>query len=323
MPRPVKKSNLKYRKPKVVSVIIPCYNHAGFLQEAIDSVLQQTYKDFEILVIDDGSTDKTSAIAASFSAVRYVYQNNQGLSAARNRGISESLGEFLVFLDADDRLLPKALEIGVKALSLRPDCAFVYGRSQYINDKGKHIPVNYPEPVLTDHYLALLHSNHIWMPAQVMYRSKVFDEVRGFNPSISAAADYELYLRITRRFPVYNHLEIVAEYRQQLTSMSRNYRLMLTTTMRALNSQKPAIRDEPDYLNAYRAGKKLWQSYYGEGCVDQFRKDLRKPGRKAELFKAMIILLRYYPQGVVKHLRKKLTLMLKRPPEIRSTPSLK
>ena len=92
----------------VVSVVITCYNQAHFLREAIESILAQSYSNHEIIVVDDGSTDNTPQIAKSYSTLRYVYQQNQGLAAARNTGLRESRGEFVVFLDADDRLLPIA-----------------------------------------------------------------------------------------------------------------------------------------------------------------------------------------------------------------------
>ena len=87
----------------LVSVIIPCYNQAHFLDEAIESVLAQTYSNREIIVVDDGSTDNTATVARCHSPVGYIYQENAGPSAARNTGVKESRGEYLVFLDADDR----------------------------------------------------------------------------------------------------------------------------------------------------------------------------------------------------------------------------
>src|SRR5918997_500688 len=107
----------------LVSVVIPCYNQAHFLGEAIESVLSQTYPHFEVVVVDDGSTDNTQEVAARYPGVRYIRQENQGLAGARNAGIRRSNGSFLVFLDADDRLLPRALEAGLKALKEHPECA--------------------------------------------------------------------------------------------------------------------------------------------------------------------------------------------------------
>src|SRR5262249_26693584 len=93
----------------LVSIIIPCYNQAHYLSDAIDSVRKQTYSHAEIIVVDDGSTDNTSNVAALYKDVKYIKQRNQGLSAARNSGLQQSKGHVLVFLDADDRLLPNAV----------------------------------------------------------------------------------------------------------------------------------------------------------------------------------------------------------------------
>lgn len=112
---------------KLVSVIIPCYNYGRFLAEAIDSVLRQTHLATEIVVVDDGSVDDTRAVAASYPQVRYIYQENQGLSAARNTGIENSAGTYITFLDADDWLFPDALAINVQYLDQSHLTAFSAG----------------------------------------------------------------------------------------------------------------------------------------------------------------------------------------------------
>ena len=113
----------------LVSVVIPCYNQAHFLSEAIESVLSQTCESFEIIVVDDGSTDNTSELASRYQKVRLLRQENRGVSAARNAGLAESEGEYVVFLDADDRLLPEALEVGLECLDDHPECAFACSHS--------------------------------------------------------------------------------------------------------------------------------------------------------------------------------------------------
>src|SRR5918995_6791294 len=112
----------------LVTVVIPCYNQAHFLGEAIESVLSQSYKRFEIVVVDDGSTDDTSEVATRYPRVRCIRQENRGLAGARNTGIRHCQGEYVVFLDADDRLLPEALEAGVREPGAHPEGAFVSGR---------------------------------------------------------------------------------------------------------------------------------------------------------------------------------------------------
>src|SRR6266516_314678 len=104
----------------LVSVVIPCYNQGRFLREAIESVRRQTYPQVEIVVVDDGSTDDTAAVAASVG-VRCIRQENRGLSGARNRGLTESTGDYLVFLDADDRLLGHGVEANMAAFDAQPE----------------------------------------------------------------------------------------------------------------------------------------------------------------------------------------------------------
>src|SRR5919108_2036820 len=120
----------------LVSVIITSYNQARFLSDAIESVLTQTYSQFEIVVVDDGSTDHASEVVTRYPGVRYIHQDNQGLSAARNTGLRESNGAYLVLLDADDRLLPIALETGVDCLQAHPECGFVSGHHSLISSNG-------------------------------------------------------------------------------------------------------------------------------------------------------------------------------------------
>src|ERR671933_2460451 len=208
-------------KAGLVSVIIPCYKQAHFLAEAIESVLEQTYPHFEIVVVDDGSTDNTSEVASGYypsEKVRLLRQENKGLSAARNAGLAESRGEYVVFLDADDRLLAEALEVGIRELEAHPECAFVSGHIRRIAADGS--PLSTPPQALHnahvegDHYLGLLHYNSVWIPGSVMYRRSVFDPVGGFDPSVNGAADYDLYLRIARDYPVHHHGEAVLDYRR-------------------------------------------------------------------------------------------------------------
>src|SRR5262245_10694873 len=98
----------------LVSVVIPCYNHAEFLGEAIESVKAQTCAGSDVVVVDDGSTDRSAEVARRYSGVRFLTQRNQGAGAARNTGLQHVRGEFVVFLDADDRLLPHAFEAGLR-----------------------------------------------------------------------------------------------------------------------------------------------------------------------------------------------------------------
>lgn len=115
-------------KPRV-SVLIPCYNAGRYLAEALDSVLAQTYRDFEIIVVDDGSTDDSAAVAARYPQVRYFHHAHSGISVTRNLCLSKAEGEFVVFLDADDLWMPDKLEKQVAYLDRHPDCQLVFTKA--------------------------------------------------------------------------------------------------------------------------------------------------------------------------------------------------
>ncbi|MEX0882819.1 MAG: glycosyltransferase family A protein, partial [Cyclobacteriaceae bacterium] len=137
---------------QVVSIIIPCYNHGAYLSDAIESCLKQTYQAIEIIVVDDGSTDNTPEVAQLYPNVKYIYQENQGLSSARNTGIKRSKGGFLVFLDADDLLFEDAINCNIGHLLKEPEMAFVSGGHQVsTKDKSKVKVVS--DIVHSDHYL--------------------------------------------------------------------------------------------------------------------------------------------------------------------------
>jgi glycosyltransferase involved in cell wall biosynthesis len=255
---------LRVPEPALVSVVIPCYNQAHFLHEAIENALAQTYSHREILVVDDGSTENIAEVAAGYPKVRYIRQENSGVSAARNTGLKQSRGEYLVFLDADDRLLPEALEIGVNYLREHPDCAFAAGCCRLIVADGSLLDdePNHPH-VASEHYLELLRGNYrIWCPGSVIYQRTAFDVVNGFDPSLGPGADYDLYLRITRDSPIFCHNRFVADYRLHRSSMSVDHLSMLREVLKALDSQWDFVKGRDSYVEAFETGKKHWQDYY-------------------------------------------------------------
>ncbi|MEP6934035.1 MAG: glycosyltransferase family A protein, partial [Nitrospirota bacterium] len=173
---------------ELVSVIIPCYNHAHFLGEAISSVINQTYPHIEIIVVDDGSTDETAQVAKAYSNIRYVRQDNFGLSRARNVGLSHSKGAYIVFLDADDCLFHNAIDIGFRALASRNDCALVFGLFVNIGI-SRSMGTTISRDTNCD-YKELLQRNVIGNPGSVFYRRLVFTEIGEFDEANSPAADY-------------------------------------------------------------------------------------------------------------------------------------
>lgn len=282
-------------EPQLVSVAIPCFNQAHFLGEAIESVLTQSHPRLEVLVVDDGSSDNTSAVAASYPGVRYVRQPNRGLAEARNTGIRETTGEFLVFLDADDRLMPDAVETGLAALSENPGCVLVSGHHRDISLDGKILWERKDHSLSGDPFEALLRENYIPTCGAVLFRRSVFREVGTFNNAWDACADYDLYLRTSRSHPVLCHHRTVVEYRRHGVNMSRDPALMLAQVLAVLHAEKDFVRSRPAAREAYRAGLRFYREHFGGQLTERLESSLWRHDWKSALREAAR-LLRYYPQ---------------------------
>jgi glycosyltransferase involved in cell wall biosynthesis len=279
-----------------VSVVIPCYNQGRFLGQAIASAAAQHGLVSEIVVVDDGSADDTPAVATRDGSVRYLRQERKGLSEARNSGWRASSSEYIVFLDADDRLLPGAINAGLEALRRWPHAAFVFGHYELIDELGAILPTwrelrvadhrtfttgdfelvlpdgrragRSPQPRrVSDHYTAMLRRNYISMHAAVLYRRAVLVETGGFDTRLSAAEDYELYMRVTRSHPVASHDEVVAQYRRHSAAMSRDMLNMLRMSLFVLREQHPYLAGHPDATEAYEAGLTFWKRHFAKQLI--------------------------------------------------------
>lgn len=251
----------------LVSIVIPCYNQASFLSEAICSALHQSYSAIEVIVVDDGSTDATSSVAKSYSQVRYVRQANRGVTAARNAGLQISCGTYVIFLDADDRLLPHAVETGVKSLQTNPNYALAFGTFHRIDVHGnKKGGPHFFEPKPYGFH-DFLERNLIGNPGVALYRKQAVLSVNGFDPANQAAGDYDLYLRISRLYPITCHTQVVLEYRRHGGNMSNDPAAMLAGCLGALRKQWGAIKEDPSLKASYYRGISHWKQYYGEQLV--------------------------------------------------------
>lgn len=289
----------------LVTVIIPSYNHAHFLVHALGSVRAQTYSHVEVIVVDDGSTDDTRSVVAAFPWVRYLWQENRGLAAARNTGLAHGRGELVVFLDADDRLLPGALETGARLLAENPDLGFVAGHSRFITREGVPLPTQQPVRSDEDPYMALLRRNSIRNPAMVMFRRRVLDEVGGFDSRVDACADYEMYLRISRSHPVRFHDALVAEYRKHGGNMSSDAALMIRQLRLVMRAQRQHLVSR-SRQEAFRAGRRNMREYYGDRLADQIRDRLRTRSGLRRALADLGTLIWCHPRGAAEHGRRKL-----------------
>jgi glycosyltransferase involved in cell wall biosynthesis len=248
-----------------VSVVVTTYQHAHYLGDALGSVVSQPVPGLEIVVVDDGSTDRPELVAARFPGVRLVRQENRGLSAARNAGLAHCTGDYVVFLDADDLLVAGGLRAGLAAAAAHPEAALVYGAHVRTGPDGRTVTETVYVPAEPgDSYRQLLQGNPIGMHASALLRRAAVVAAGGFDDSLPAGEDYDLYLRLATRHEMYSHPAVVAAYRLHGSNMSADTGLMLKTVLRVLARQRPHVRHDRRLRRALHTGVRVWLRYYGE-----------------------------------------------------------
>ncbi len=208
-----------------VSVIIPTYNRASYIVRAINSVFAQTYKDYEIIVVDDGSTDETrKTLEPYMHRIQYVYQDNAGPALARNNGIDHASGEWLAFLDSDDIWLPNKLEIQLShCINLNADLCFhdlsfsnLHGKkitswNEYVNKGELGLPP-IKTGILTEAYRRMMTTGHLFLTTTFMVKRTVIQDVGYFDKEFRTSEDLELYFRLASRYRVAYIADALAVY---------------------------------------------------------------------------------------------------------------
>lgn len=210
----------------VISVITPTYNRARFLPAAVASVLSQTFGDFELIIVDDGSEDNTPDVLKPFLAdrrVRYVYQENQGQSHARNLALKQATGDFIAFLDSDDVWAPDKLEKQLAVFRANSEVDIVHGDEAIINEQGSVVSLQNMRRYSGRITRYLLADNSVSITTALV-RRRCFDEMGGFDTSVGVADDYELWLRFSARYCYQYEPGIVASYRVMADQISSDKR---------------------------------------------------------------------------------------------------
>ncbi len=258
-----------------VSVVIPCYNHARYLGQAIQSVLDQTFGDVEIIVVDDGSKDDTKLVATSFGErVRYIYQSNAGLSAARNTGIRAARGESIGFLDADDVWLAEFLQTLAPILERDPGLGAVYCGSQFMDAQGARLPQTITRTFPANQLHDVLTGGEFFPPCAVLARRNVFDQVGLFDESLNASEDWDMWLSVSARYGFAGIATILALYRMHGHNMSRDLGRMLTSQLQVARKHFGSDTGDPATWDVARqrayAAVYQWQSvaYYQRGDAE-------------------------------------------------------
>lgn len=217
-----------------VSVIIPTYNCGKYVKAAVDSVLGQSFRDFEVLVIDDGSTDETPDVMRQYGErVRYLRQINGGVARARNRGLDESRGRYVAFLDADDIWLPLKLTRQLSALAFSPEHRVSYTACTMTDPELNPLAV-YHRPYTGRSLETLLIRNFVGTPSSVLGERALFMQTGGFDPVLSQCADWEMWLRVATRSEFLYVDEPLILYREHAGNMSRNVSVLERDTRRVL-----------------------------------------------------------------------------------------
>ena len=217
---------------ELVSVVIPTYQREEFLPETLQSVLNQTYPIFEILVVDDGSTDSTSHLVRSFrerdDRISYLYQTNRGHASARNKGIELSRGKYIAFLDSDDLWKPKKLEKQIEIFQSDPEIGMIYCSGYYINEDGTRDEEMTSRSIPTRVYTAadvLLRRANFFTPC-VMIRKECFEQTGLFDESLKFYEDIDLWFRVLMKYKVYfldEELVILKRHKANFASTHSSY----------------------------------------------------------------------------------------------------
>jgi glycosyltransferase involved in cell wall biosynthesis len=206
----------------IISVVIPVFNGEKTIKETIESVLNQTFRDFKLIVINDGSQDSTLQIVDSIKdhRLQVFSYSNAGLSASRNRGIYHAVGEYISFIDADDLWTPDKLEAQFKALQANPHAGVAYSWTDYIDESSQFFRQGAHFNFTGNIYAKLLVTNLLENGSNPLIRTQAFTEVGGFDESLSAAEDWDMWLRLASRY----HFVVVPSpqilYRVSVNSMS-------------------------------------------------------------------------------------------------------
>ena len=295
-----------------VTVVIPCFNQGRFLANAIRSVQNQRYEPLETIVVDDGSTDETAEVAAA-CGTRVIRQPNRGVGAARNTGLNVAGGELVIFLDADDELLPDAIESGVAFLETRPQISCVVRQCYSMDVDGHSLPSEQPAVDSAGLYREWLSQNFVWTPGTAVFRRSSILAIGGFPTDVSASADYAVYLTLARRGGVALDPRPVLRYRQHDDAMSVDPVLMLRTTLEVLRRERAHV--PPELMGAFEHGQRIWRTFYGEEIIARLRRDWRQGRLDRWHLHAVYTLFRHCPQPLWVNTVRKVTRTLRGQPQ--------
>lgn len=285
-----------------VSVVIPCFNSEKYLSDAINSVIGQNHQDIEIIVVDDGSTDNTKQIALSFPDVKYFHHQNSGVSYSRNRGLKESRGEYIIFLDSDDLLVPGRIEHDLSLFEAEPELGYVFGWAKPIDEFGVETPWQQPDEINDIGYHTVLSGSVTVPPGTITFKAELVRAINGFNVDIDAAEDFDLYLRFSRRFSIHCHNRASLFYRRHDNNWSAIHGAVKTldSLLSRLQENEMSVQGNTLQMNALKTGRKHWISLIGPRCVDEVFMNIKSKNFNRAL-RAIFYLSKTCPSILFRH----------------------
>ncbi len=257
----------------LVSVVIPNYNYAHYLNAAIDSVLAQTYSNIEVIVVDDGSTDGSRDILGGYAdRITPVFQQNQGVSAARNNGVARSRGKYVAFLDADDEWLPAKIEKQIEKFAGDEKPGLVHVGVIEVDAEGNRLleRLEGVEGKVAEELVMLKRESILAGGSGIMVPRTVLNEAGGFDLRLSTSADWDLFYRISSRYSVRFVPELLIKYRVHASNMHSNVSVMehdMTIALEKAFKGRSTSLSRKSYGNLY---KTLAGSYFRAGNYASF-----------------------------------------------------
>ena len=281
----------------LVSVIVPAYGHANYILETLESVFQQTFQDFELIVVNDGSPDETAEVLAlliSSGKIRYFEQPNQGVAVARNLGITNSHGRYIALLDDDDLWPPDKLEWQVAELE-SSDAVLIGGIAGSIGVDGSlQAPVGAPDEVRLYAFEDLFDGSPFLSPGQTLIRRSAFESAGGFDREIWGADDFDLWLGLSLHGPVIRRNRLALYYRTHDSNASRNLIRMILNVKKVIEKRLFGYRDRCGSDCKSRAYQELFR-YLGHPLIMQIKgAGLRFPPDITTFSKNFVTLLRVF-----------------------------
>jgi glycosyltransferase involved in cell wall biosynthesis len=258
-----------------VALVINTYEQAHFLSASIESAARQTVPFDEVIVVDDGSSDNPASVVSNYPGVRLIRQANAGLAAARNTGLKASSSSYIVFLDADDLLMPNAVRAGLACHALNPQTGLVYGAHRRVGPQGEPLGGDIYLDIGFDAFRTFLTANAIGMHATVIYDRQKLCDIGAFDASLPRCEDYDVYFRMAAEHAVRSHSEVVALYRWHGQNMSADPSVMLKWVLRINDRQRARTAGIPLLEDDRRFGRRIWVGYYKDEIVSDLRRSWR------------------------------------------------